>query len=61
MAQVAAEIGEKGLADEILANNDRVFPYERYKQELNQRRRGAGNRAERLAGKELRRRGPSSR
>jgi hypothetical protein len=55
MAQVAAEIGDHALAEEILANADRVFPYERYKCRLNETRRGAGNRAERLAGKELRR------
>jgi len=56
MANVASDIGDHALAEEILANTDRIFPYERYKRLLNQRRRGAGNRAERLAGKELRRR-----
>jgi hypothetical protein len=59
MERVAADIGAHDLAEEISANSDRVFPYERYKRLLNERRRGAGNRAERLVGKELRRQRPS--
>lgn len=54
MAQVAFEIGDHKLAEEISMNTDRVFPCERYLRRLNERRRGAGNRAERLAGKMLR-------
>jgi hypothetical protein len=56
MASVASEIGENDLAREIREDSSRVFPMDRYKRELNRRSRGAGDRAEKLAGKELRRR-----
>jgi hypothetical protein len=56
MAKAAAEIGADELALEIRNNTDTTFPHDRYRRELNRRRRGAGNRAARTAGREFRRR-----
>ncbi len=56
MVNMAIEINEDNLAREIREDTAAVFPLDRYKRELNGRTRGAGDRAEKLAGKELRRR-----
>jgi hypothetical protein len=56
MAKAAAEIGADELALEIQHNTDSTFPHDRYRRELNRRRRRAGNRAARAAGREFRRR-----
>ena len=54
MVREATEINEDDLAREIREDASGVFPLDRYKRELNGRSRGAGDRAEKLAGKELR-------
>jgi hypothetical protein len=56
MAKAATEINADDLANEIRADTASVFPLDQYRRELNRRSRGTGDRAERLAGKELRRR-----
>jgi hypothetical protein len=47
--EVAEEIGEFGLADEMRAQGEVLFPAAEYLQELNKRSKNAGNRAYRLA------------
>ena len=56
MVRTATEIQADDLAREIREDTSGVFPLDRYKRELNDRSQGAGDRAEKLAGKELRRR-----
>ena len=56
MVAAAREIRADDLAREIREDTARVFPMDRYRRELNRRSPGAGDRAEKLAGKDLSRR-----